>query len=135
MCFCVNIYTNMNTLEQMTEKFALLPEDFQEAIRTFDYDKRLQNVSNKFKLHIDQLVVLEQSMADIVFGDMRATNLPETLSNGLRISREQANEISIEINSAILVPLKDHIKSTQTKNYTLAHPEKESPYAHLREVL
>lgn len=125
----------MNTLEQMKEKFDTLPTDFQEAIRTYPYDQKLQAVAKKFKLHIDQLVELEKAMSDIVFGDLRASNLAHNLGTNLRISQEQANEIALDLNSNILVPLKDLIKHIQNKNEELVAPKNTDDTPKLREVL
>lgn len=125
----------MNTLERMPERFNLLPEDFQQAIRTFDYDKRLQTISHKHKLHIDQLVALETTMSDVIFGTSKAADLQKILQQSLRISHDKALEITMELNNTILSPLKSHIMEVQHENYELAHPKPIEKDNGLREVL
>ncbi len=106
----------MNTLEEMTERFALLPVNIQEAITAFDYDHRLQKIHKKYKLHIDQSVQLETLLANIIFGDMKSTELTTHVERDLRLTRDKAVEISLEINNDILLPLREKIKETQAKS-------------------
>ncbi len=106
----------MNSLEQQTERFAILPPDFQEAIRNFDYDKRLQQIDKKFRLHIDQLVALETALANIVFGELKSMELTSYIETNLRVNREKASEIALDVNENILMPLREKIKLTQDKN-------------------
>lgn len=106
----------MNTLERMTDKFNTLPFDFQEAIRTFDYDLRLNAISKKHRLHIDQLVHLEKAMSDVVFGDLKAKDLNNTLISEMHIEQTLVNEITIDLNKEILIPLREHIRNIQTKS-------------------
>ncbi len=106
----------MNTLEQMTERFELLPVSIQDAIKAFDYDHRLQKIHKKYKLHIDQSVTLESLLANIIFGDIKSTDLTSHVAHDLRIDREKAVEISLEINNDILLPLREKIKETQSND-------------------
>lgn len=103
----------MNTLEKATERFAKLPSDFQEAISSFDYDKKLHAIHEKFKLHIDQSFALENTVADVIFGDIHSTEMSRLLEHGLHTTREQADEMSMEINDKILLPIREAIKSQQ----------------------
>jgi hypothetical protein len=103
----------MNTLEQATARFAKLPTDFQEAIRHFDYDKRLSAIHQKFKLHIDQSFALEKAVGDVIFGDIHSTEMHTAILHGLHVTKEQADEISMEINNQILLPIREAIKLVQ----------------------
>ncbi len=103
----------MNTLEQQAERFSNLPTDFQKALSSFDYDHKLGLIHKKYKLHIDQSVSLENIMSDIIFGDQRSLELTSAIENELRLPRETAIEIALEINRNILVPIKDAIKVIQ----------------------
>ena len=109
----------MNTLEQNTARFTLLPVDIQEAIKLFDYDHRLQKVHKKHKLHIDQSVALEALLADIIFGDMKSLELTNNIEKDLRIERSLAAEIALEINSDIILPLREKIKEVQETENTI----------------
>lgn len=124
---------NKNTLEQLTERFDVLPEDLKEAIRTFDYDHRLHQIHKKFKLHIDQSVALENAMADIVFGDLKSTDLMHRVAQELRIESDKASEIALALNSEIILPLRAHLQDIQSKRENAA--KEDSTDSNLREVL
>ena len=103
----------MNTLEQQTERFQNLPSDFQKALSTFDYDHRLNLIQKKHKLHIDQAVSLEKIMSDIIFGDIKSLELTNEIERKLNLNRESAVEMALDINEAILAPMREHIKEIQ----------------------
>lgn len=122
-----------NSLEQLTERFDVLPEDLKEAIKTFDYDHRLHQIHKKFKLHIDQSVALENAMADIVFGDLKSTDLMHRVQKDLRIGSDNASEIALSLNSEIILPLRAHLQDIQSMQENLAKDNSDD--THLREVL
>lgn len=103
----------MNTLEQQTERFNSLPTDFQKVLSVFDYDHRLGLIHKKYKLHIDQSVVLENIMADIIFGTERSVRLTTDIEEKLRLTREKAVEIALDINETILKPIRVLIQQNQ----------------------
>lgn len=105
----------MNTLEQQAERFQNLPIDFQQALSGFDYDHRLGVIHKKYKLHIDQSVSLEKIMSDIIFGDQRSLELTTAIAEELRLPREQAIEIALDLNTTILEPIKSAIREIQNK--------------------
>lgn len=105
----------MNTLEQSAERFARLPSDFQEALRHFNYDERLRAIHQKFSLHIDQSFALEKTLGDIIFGDAHSDALQKTLEHALHTTKEQAEDIAIEINGSVLLPIREAIKAQQQK--------------------
>jgi len=123
----------MNTLEHMTERFELLPEDLQEAIRTFNYDQRLHQIQKKFTLHIDQSVSMEKAMADIVFGDLKSIELTSVLHNELRIDHQKAIELALTLNSEVILPLREHLQKLQEQK--TGHDSTETEDSSLREVL
>lgn len=100
----------MNSLEQATERFAKLPIGFQEAIKNFDYDHKLAEIHRKYKLHIDQSFALEKSVADLIFGDIKSSDLVTKLKHDLHTTHEQAEQIAFEINDHILLPIREKIK-------------------------
>lgn len=103
----------MNTLEQQTERFETLPTDFQQVISLFDYDHRLGLIHKKYKLHIDQSVSLEKIMSDIIFGDLRSIQMADLVQTELRLDRETAINIALDINETILNPIREAIKKVQ----------------------
>lgn len=102
-----------NSLEQMNDRFQLLPDDAQDAIRQFEYDKALRNIHAKYKLHIDQASSLEKAVASVVFGEARPQSLIMTIQNELRVEAEKAREIAFDVNQMILLPIQEIMKRIQ----------------------
>lgn len=106
--------SRMNSLEQAADRFIKLPPLFQDAIRSFDYDKRMSGIAQKHSLHIDQAFQLEKAVADIVFGDIHSNELVGRLQKELHTTAEKANEVAIDVNGIILLPLRELIKSKES---------------------
>ncbi|MBP6974883.1 MAG: hypothetical protein KBB54_02970 [Candidatus Pacebacteria bacterium] len=104
-----------NSIELAKEKFELLPEDAQSAIRDFEYDKALREIHEMYKLHIDQASSLEKAVADVIFGEIETTQLIPILQNELRISPEMALKLSIDVDAKILRPLQEKMKVIQAQ--------------------
>lgn len=105
-----------NSIELMKERFQLLPDDAQAAIRQFEFDKALKEIHNTYKLHIDQAYSLEKAVADVIFGDLETIDLVSFLKNELRLSPEVATQLSIDINTKILRPIQDKMKKIQAQS-------------------
>lgn len=110
--------SRMNSLEQSAERFIKLPPLFQEAIRSFDYDKKMSGITQKHSLHIDQAFQLEKIVADVVFGDIHSNDMVKKMQQELHTTKELANEVAIDVNGIILVPLRELIKSMQSSDKT-----------------
>lgn len=103
-----------NSLEA-NERFNLLPEDAQSAIREFEYDKTLREIHNSYKLHIDQAYTLEKAVADVIFGEIEPSELITFLKNELRVTQETANQLGSDINSKILLPIQAKMRLIQAE--------------------
>lgn len=104
-----------NSLTKAKERFELLPDDVQEAITRFDYDSVLREIQLKYRLHIDQASALEKNIADIIFGDRRASDLIGHLVQDMHIEAEGAKTIAFDVNTSILKPIQDLMKKIQTE--------------------
>jgi uncharacterized protein HemY len=105
-----------NSLELMKEKFDLLPEDAQQAIRTFGYDTALQQIHKKYKLHIDQSYSLEQLIAMVIFGEIRPQSLIPKIQQDLRLDKEKSEEMAFDVNNLVLKPIQELMKNIQTNS-------------------
>lgn len=105
-----------NSIELIKEKFELLPEDAQKAIQQFEYDKALKEIHDAYKLHIDQAYSLEKAVADVIFGDLETRQLISFIQSELRVSPETATQLSIDINTKILLPIQEKMKNIQAES-------------------
>ncbi len=104
-----------NSLTDKKERFDMLPEDTQKAIRSFDYDKALRDIHTKYNLHIDQAGALEQAVADVIFGATKPYDLIKRIGDDLRIDPEKAQEIAFDINTNILREIQELMKKVQAE--------------------
>ncbi len=105
-----------NSIERNAERFNTLPEDFQEAICTSDYDLGLQLTTKKHKLHIDQSAILEDLLARFIFGEIEPSNLISEMGSKLNITKEQATEIAKEIDELVITPIRQNLQKIQSQS-------------------
>ncbi len=105
-----------NSIENMTERFSMLPNDAQKAIQQFEYDKALKKIHITYKLHIDQASSLEKIVADIVFGDKRSQEMVHLIEKELRLPNEEAVKIALEVNRNILMPIQKNMQMLQLED-------------------
>lgn len=103
-----------HSIESQEEKFKLLPEDAQMAIKSFDYDKELQEIYKTYKLHIDQAYILEKAVASVVFGEIEPSALLGFIEKELRLEQEVATKITLDINIRILKKIQDKMREIQS---------------------
>lgn len=102
------------SIERNTEKFNALPLDYQEAIRTSDYDNKLAIVTKEHKLHIDQSAVLEVLLAKLIFGEIESKDIISKMENSLNITNPEAAHLANELNELVIKPIKENLKNIQT---------------------
>lgn len=105
-----------NSIELITERFNLLPEDAQSAIKQFDYDAALKEIHLSYKLHIDQASSLEKAVADVIFGELETTDLLNFLQTELRITPEIAMQLTVDVNKKILIPIQEKMREIQANS-------------------
>ncbi len=106
------------SIERNTEKFASLPLDYQEAIKTSDYDEALNLITKEHKLHIDQSATLESLLAKLIFGEIESGNMISEIETNLHIGNAESVKITLELNELIIKPIKENLKNIQTKTHT-----------------
>ena len=102
------------SIERNTDKFNNLPEDYQEAIRTSDYDNQLALITKEHKLHIDQSAVLEKILAQLIFGEIQPENMISEIEDKIYVSQTEAKIMTTELNQLIIKPIKENLKNIQT---------------------
>ena len=103
------------SIERNKEQFNHLPDDFQQAIRESNYDKELETITKKHRLHIDQSAKLESLLAKLIFGEIESSEIISAIESGLNIEKKEAIEIGGEISVQIIEPIKRKLREIQTK--------------------
>ncbi|MEI6553079.1 MAG: hypothetical protein WCO09_00765 [bacterium] len=101
------------SIERNTDRFNKLPNDYQEAIKTSDYDNQLSIIAKEHKLHIDQSATLEKVLAELIFGEIKPEHMVSEVSTRLSIPTTEAKTLTIELNQLIIKPIKENLKKIQ----------------------
>ncbi len=98
------------------EKLNTLPENLQYAVIMSDWKKSLIEIQNKFKLHIDQTQVLEDSVIKLMFGDIDAPDFISNMFNNGHVNSETAADILLEVDLRILKKIRERLESMEDQD-------------------
>ena len=96
------------------EKIKSLPENLQYAIMMSEWQKKLVEIQNKFKLHIDQTQVLENSAIKLMFGDISAADFINIMFTEGHINSEMAADILLEVDLQILKKIRETLENIES---------------------
>jgi hypothetical protein len=99
-----------NAKQIMVDAFKRLPTKIQQAILSADLPQKLQTISRKHNLHLDQTSSLETETVLVMLGIQPSDNFIENLERELRVEREEAVLIANDINELILKDIKDSLR-------------------------
>jgi hypothetical protein len=102
--------TQIDIDKEVGEHFAQLPKVVQDAITSADVQKRLRELSDKRKFHIDQWQILENEVMLTLLGIQDVTNLASELSTELGISADEANILANDINTIVFEPIRQELE-------------------------
>ncbi|OGG58535.1 hypothetical protein A2765_02295 [Candidatus Kaiserbacteria bacterium RIFCSPHIGHO2_01_FULL_56_24] len=128
--------------QQLEERLKTLPQAVQNAIASSDLEKRLRELSDKQKLHIDQWQKLENEVMLTLLGFQQAENLENNLIREVGVTAEIARALAENINTIVFEPIRQELERQlehpaaqeatvsaieATRATALAGVEKESP--------
>ncbi len=93
------------------EKLVTLSEDLQYAVMMSKWKESLVDIQTKFKLHIDQTQVLEDSTIKLMFGDIDAPDFINHMFNDAHINSEMAADILLEVDLKILKKIRETLET------------------------
>ena len=91
------------------EQLLELPAINQEALKSFDWEKKLFEIGHKYGLHIDQTEDFWTETMLVLVGLEPATTYRDKLMTELAIAPADAEKITIDINTSIFGPIHDFI--------------------------
>mgnify|MGYP000932982747 CR=1 FL=1 len=91
----------------LKEKFDSLPQALQDAITASDYQQKLVTISQKYKLSVEQLGILEQETTMVLLGITLARDYAKELGEQLKLDETTLNNIVTDVNSEVFVKIKD----------------------------
>ncbi len=104
--------TDINQI--IKDRFNKLPPKLQEAITSTEVALKLREISQKYRLHIDQGQILENETYMVLLGIEQSENYKENLKKELRISEENAIKISNDVAKEIFLSVRNILKETTT---------------------
>ncbi len=112
----------MNDLfeQQIQEHFAQLPKVVQDAITSVDIEKRLREIADGYKLHLDQWNLLENQVMLTLMNLQRAQDLKANIEKGVGVDDAVAAALAADISRIVFDPVRGELERA------LEHPEAEA---------
>ena len=96
--------------KKIKARFAKLPEDIQKAVKSADVNKKIQEIAAKHQLHIDQTGTLGDEVLMAMMGFTDIAEFSDNISKHLSISIEKAEEVALEIGTALFIPIRESMQ-------------------------
>ena len=103
---------------EIQKKFDSLPEDIKSLVYSSDMLTTIQKIGQQYKLHIDQLDVLEAETADVMTGFTEPENFASSIAERLAIDKQTADKIAQDINDQLFVKIRESMKKTYEQQKT-----------------
>src|SRR3989338_9801281 len=108
---------DQNIQEAMKNRFAELPAPVQKAITSTDIQKRLRELADEHKLHLDQWEILENEVLMALFGITPMDELQSAIQKEVGVSAEVAATLAGDISRIVFEPIRQELERE------LEHPE------------
>lgn len=93
----------------IADQMKKLPKDVVDAIVSVDYKTKLQEVTKRQKLLIDQAGKLEMETTLVMIGLEPLNDYTENIKRELAISDERAKEVSLDVSENIFKPIRESL--------------------------
>jgi hypothetical protein len=104
-----------NTQKMIDEQIEGLPNDVREAIISVDFKTKLQEITKRQKLLIDQAGKLEMETTLVMIGLEPLADYVDNLQRELEIPLLQAREIALDISENIFKPIRESLQEMNDK--------------------
>ena len=96
--------------EILKNQFKKLPKDIQDAILAVDLRSKMQFITKKNNLHIDQAETLENEAVFVMLGLEHPDNLVANIAKHVEVSEEKAEAIAEDLNREIFLKVRESLK-------------------------
>lgn len=101
----------------LKERFAQLPKVVQDAITSADVQKRMRELADTHKLHLDQWETLENEVTMTLFGVTPVDELQKNIQKHVGVSSEISQILAGEISKIVFEPIRAELERE------LEHPD------------
>ena len=107
---------NRETTLKSNDVLKELSPDIKEAIDKSDYTTALYSISQKHKLNVPQMGVLEEAVKEVMTGKMHPDKFGYYLQQNLKLSVEENTNLVNEINENIFKPIRENMMLSFDRN-------------------
>jgi len=93
-------------------RFAELPKAVQQAVTDASVEKKLRALAEKYKLHLDQWVVLENEIMLTLLGLEDPEDMAKNVAKEVKITEELAQEIVNDIAVQVFKPIREQMQGS-----------------------
>ncbi len=94
----------------LKERFDKLPKVLQDAITSADVEKRMRELADTHKLHIDQWQSLENEVMLTLLGIQPIEDLEKNLKSEVNVSGEVAASLAGDISKIVFEPIREELE-------------------------
>lgn len=116
----------MDINQTIKDRLNQLPEDIQQAITSNDLGSKFDQIAQKNNLHIDQNGNLQTETLLVMLGLENSSDYIDNLQSSLEINRNEAIQISNDVNELILKPIKESLRIMQELHEQIDDSEAET---------
>ena len=109
--------TDVDLQKTLEGRFKELPKIVRDAIRSADVEKRLRELANTHKLHVDQWQKMENEVMLALLGFEPVEDLQQNIKNELVVSDEIAGALAADVSRIVFEPIRQELERE------LEHPE------------
>ena len=102
--------------EEIAQRFAELPAAVQEAITSTNVEEKLRGLSAKYKLHLDQWVLLENEIMLTLLGLEEPEDMVKNIATEVKISNDVAQKLVNDIGQQIFKPIREAMQGSLSRD-------------------
>lgn len=114
------------TQKIIDEQVRNLPADVKQAIISVNYQTKLQEITKRQKLMIDQIAKVEMETTLVMIGLEPLTDYVANLQRELGVSEARAREISLDVNENIFKPIRESLRQMNEAMEKAGEPAEQS---------
>lgn len=103
--------------QQLKERFGQLPKVVQDAITSADVEKRMRELADTQKLHLDQWESLENEVMLALLGFQPVEDLEKNIKSEVNVTDDVAKALAADISKIVFEPIRGELERQ------LSHPE------------
>jgi len=100
----------MTTEEILKEQYQNLPQAIKDFIKSSNFDVKMQTITNRLNLNLDEAAVLENEIIMVLIGLSHPKDFVENLCREMAIPNEKGREIAKEVNNEIFLAIREMLK-------------------------